>query len=161
MLFVIDLSTRRVKIAGITQSPDGEWVLRIGCSLVDGFDGFLLNHCYLIHDRDPLFTAAFSNLIRSAGISTVKLPPRSPNLNAYAERFVRSIKEECLSRIIPIGERHLLQAIKEYASHYHLERNHQGIGNRLIEGKVANAPVDLVEQRDRLGGILRSYHCAA
>jgi transposase InsO family protein len=161
VLFVIDLSTRRVKIAGITHSPDGEWVIRIVRSLVDGFDGFLLNHRYLIHDRDPLFTATFSELLRSAGINAVKLPPHSPNLNAYAERFVRSIKEECLSRIIPIGERHLRLAIEEYAEHYHLERNHQGLGNRLIDGASEDVPADQVVRRDRLGGILRSYHCAA
>ena len=90
-----------------------------------------------------------------------RLPPRSPNLNAYAERFVRSIKEECLSKIIPIGERHLRRAIEEYAAHYHLERNHQGLGNRLIDGEPESLPVEHVECRERLGGILRSYHRAA
>ncbi len=87
--------------------------------------------------------------------------PRSPNLNAYAERFVRSIKEECLSKIVPIGEWHLRVAIAEYAAHYHLERNHQGLGNRLIDGEPAVEPTTSVESRQRLGGILRSYHRAA
>jgi transposase InsO family protein len=81
--------------------------------------------------------------------------------NAYAERFVRSIKEECLSKIIPIGERHLRLAIEEFADHYHLERNHQGLGNRLIDGEAETEPVMRVESRERLGGILRSYHRAA
>jgi transposase InsO family protein len=97
---------------------------------VDGFDGFLLKHRRLIHDRDPLFGPQFQARLRSAGIEPVRTPPRSPNLNAYAERFVRSIKEECLSRIIPIGERHLRHAIDEFVAHYHLDRNHQGLGNR-------------------------------
>jgi putative transposase len=89
------------------------------------------------------------------------LPPHSPNLNAYAERFVRSIKEECLSRIVPIGERHLRHAIEEYAAHYHLERNHQGIGNLLIDGEAEPEPVERVRCHERLGGLLRSYRSAA
>jgi len=128
---------------------------------VDGFDGFLLKHRHLIHDRDPLFGAQFQALLRSAGIESVRTPPRSLNLNAYAERFVRSIKEECLSKIVPIGERHLRLAIEEYAAHYHLERNHQGLGNRLIDGDAEPEPVSTVESRERLGGSLRSYHRAA
>ncbi len=128
---------------------------------MDGFDGFLLKHRYLIHDRDPLFGGQFRALLRSAGIEPVRSPPRSPDLNAYAERFVRSIKEECLSKIIPIGERHLRLAVDEFAAHYHLDRNHQGLGNRLIDGVAESEPVDGVECRERLGGLLRSYHRAA
>lgn len=130
-------------------------------ALVDGFDGFLLKHRYLIHDRDPLFRGDLPGLLRSAGIEPVMLPPQSPKLNAYAERFVRSIKEECLSRIVPIGERHLRHAVEEYTAHYHVARNHQGLGNRLIDGDAESEPVDRVECRERLGGILRSYHRAA
>jgi putative transposase len=154
VLFVIDLETRRVRIAGITENPTGEWVTWVTRSLVDGVDGFLLKHRHLIHDRDPLFGAQFQALLRSAGIEPVRTPPRSPNLNAYAERFVRSIKEECLSKIVPIGERHLRHAIDEYAAHYHLDRNHQGLGNRLIDGVAESEPVDRVECRERLGGLL-------
>lgn len=115
----------------------------------------------MIHDRDPLFTESFQALLLSAGVKSVRLPPRSPNLNAYAERFVRSIKEECLSKIIPIGERHLRKVIEEYTAHYHLERNHQGLDNQLIDGQVESEPVIHVECNERLGGILRSYHLAA
>lgn len=163
VFFVIDLETRRVHIAGITDQPSGDWVTRIARSLVDAFDGFLLKHRFLIHDRDPLFRGGFPALLRSAGISPVMLPPQSPNLNAYAERFVRSIKEECLSRIVPIGERHLRHAIEEYAAHYHLERNHQGLDNRLIDGDAEPeaVPVERVRCRERLGGLLRSYRRAA
>ncbi|MGE4198943.1 MAG: integrase core domain-containing protein, partial [Phycisphaerales bacterium] len=144
VFFVIDLSTRRVRIAGITDEPTGEWVTRCARALVDGFDGFLLGHHYLIHDRDPLFDSSFRSLLASAGVECVRLPPRSPNLNAYAERFVRSIKEECLSKIIPIGERHLRRAIESYIEHYHLERNHQGLGNRLIDGEPSKVPATRV-----------------
>lgn len=161
VFFVIDLETRRVRIAGITDAPGGEWVTRVTRSLVDGVDGFLLKHRYLIHDRDPLFRGALPALLQSAGVEPLMLPPHSPNLNAYAERFVRSIKDECLSKIVPIGERHLRHAVEEFAAHYHLNRNHQGLGNRLIDGVAESEPVGRVECRERLGGLLRSYHRAA
>lgn len=133
VLFVIDLSTRRVEIAGISERPHGAWVERVMRRLLDDFDGFLLPHRYLIRDRDPLFTKAVDELLKSADVEPVKLPPRSPNLNAFAERFVRSIKSECLGRIIPIGERHLRHAIDEYVEHYNRDRPHQGLGNQLID----------------------------
>ncbi len=88
-------------------------------NLTDGYDGFLKETLYLIHDRDPLFTRAFRELLKSSGVETVKLPVRNPDLNAYAERFVRSIKSECLAQIIPLGERHLRAAVKEFTEHYH------------------------------------------
>jgi putative transposase len=96
VLFILDLQTRRVEIAGIAQQPDGEWMKQIARNPTDCDEGFLNESRYLIHDRDPLFTNAFRELLKSSGVKTVKLPARSPNLNAYAERFVRSIKSECL-----------------------------------------------------------------
>ena len=87
---------------------------------------------YWIHDRDPLFTEEFSKIIQASGIKAVKLPPSSPNLNAYADRFVRTIKESCLERMILFGEGSLRKAIQAFVEHYHHERNHQGLGNRLI-----------------------------
>ena len=161
VFFVIDLSTRRVNIAGVTNQANGTWVKQVARSLVDGFDGFLLKHRYLIHDRDPMFTESFRALLHSSGVKPVRLPPKSPNLKAFAERFVRSVKDECLSNIIPIGERHLRNVIEEYTAHYHLERNHQGLDNQLIDGHAESEPVFDVECNERLGGILRSYHRAA
>ena len=159
VLFVIDLQTRRVEIAGIAQRPDGEWMKQIARNLTDANSGFLNGTRYVIHDRDPLFTPAFREVLKSSGVKIVKLPARSPNLNAYAERFVRSIKSECLAQIIPLGERHLRQAVKEYTAHYHFERNHQGLDNELIENLCGNSVVDSdVECRERLGGILKYYH---
>jgi putative transposase len=159
VLFVIDLQTRRVEIAGIVPRPDGEWMQQIARNLTDDEDGFLKGARYLIHDRDPLFTRAFREGLESSGVKSVKLPARSPNLNAYAERFVRSIKSECLAQIIPLGERHLRKAVSEYSRHYHVERNHQGLGNKLIEDQRVVAIVSgEVECQERLGGILKYYY---
>jgi len=133
VLFVVDLKSRRVEIAGILPRPNGEWMGQVARNLTDCETGFLNEARYLIHGRDPLFTRLFGAILKSSGVGTVKLPARSPNLNAYAERFVRSIKSECLSQIIPLGEQHLRRAVNEYTEHYHLERNHQGLDNRLIE----------------------------
>ena len=158
VLFVIDLKSRRVEIAGILPRPNGEWMSQIARNLTDCDDGFLNGSRHLIHDRDPLFTTSFCEILKSSGVETVKLPARSPNLNAYAERFVRSIKSECLAQIIPLGEQHLRHAVKEYAEHYHVERNHQGLDNRLIEEPPDAVDMNsAVERHERLGGVLNYY----
>jgi transposase InsO family protein len=158
VLFVIDLKSRRVDIAGILPRPSGEWMSQIARNLNDCEAGFLKEARYLIHDRDPLFTTSFREILKSSGIETVKLPARSPNLNAYAERFVRSIKSECLAQIIPLGEQHLRLAVKEYTEHYHVERNHQGLGNRLIEEQQGVVDMNsAVAHHERLGGVLNYY----
>ncbi len=158
VLFVVELSTRKVKIAGIVPEPNGEWMKQVARSLTDAVDGFLLGKRYFIHDRDSVFTEAFRGMLRAAGVDPIKLPPESPNLNAYAERFVRSIKSECLERMLFFSEGALRRAVAEYVAHYHGERNHQGLGNRLIEateGIVASS--SQVECYERLGGLLRFY----
>jgi transposase InsO family protein len=159
VLFIIDLKTRRVEIAGIVARPDGEWMKQIARNLTDCDDGFLTGARYLIHDRDPLFTRSFREVLESSGVKTVKLPSRSPDLNAYAERFVRSIKSECLAQIIPLGENHLRQAVADFTEHYHIERNHQGLKNELIDDRrgVADMNGD-VERHQRLGGVLNYYY---
>ncbi len=126
-------------------------------NLVDAVSGFLRQKTYLIHDRDPLFTADFREILKSGGVESVRLPPKSPNLNAYAERFVLSIKSECLGRMVLVGERHLRRAIDEYIEHYHLERAHQGLGNNLIDG-VPECSTGRVMCLRRLGGLLNSYY---
>ena len=159
VLFVIDLKTRRVEIAGLAPQPDGEWMSQVARNLTDVDDGFLKGARYLIHDRDPLFTRAFRGVLKYSGVRTVKLPPRSPNLNAYAERFVRSIKSECLAQIIPLGERHLRQAVTEFTEHYHVERSHQGLDNRLIDDERCRANLNGdIERLERLGGVLNYYY---
>jgi transposase InsO family protein len=117
VLFAIDLQTRRVRVAGIAPEPDGRWMKQAARNLTDPEEGFLRGARYLIHDRDPLFTEGFEDILAASGVRAVKLPARSPNPNAYSERFVRSIKAECLAKIIPIGERHLRFAVNEYAAH--------------------------------------------
>ena len=132
VLFVIELATRRVHIAGITAEPDSAWVIQCSRQLSDPVDGFLLGKRFLLHDRDPLFTNTFRDTLAATGVETVRLPPKSPNLNAFAERFVRTIKESCLERLILVGEASLWRAVREFVAHYHEERNHQGLGNVLI-----------------------------
>ena len=161
VLFVIDLKTRRIEIAGVVTSPDGTWMTQIARNWTDREDGFLLSSRYLIHDRDPLFTKRFRETLEHSGVHPVRLPSRSPNLNAYAERFVRSIKPECLAQVIPIGEAPLRRAVREYVAHYHGERNHQGIGNRLIDSSVDSRRSGRIDCRERLGGLLRFYQRAA
>jgi putative transposase len=123
--------------------------------LIGSPDTVFSNDRYLLVDRDPLYTEAFRRLLRDEGVDVKRMPPKSPDLRPHAERFVRSIKEECLSRIILLGERHLRRAVREYALHYHTERNHQGLGNELIIGSGATAAVTgPVACRERLGGLL-------
>ncbi len=128
-------------------------------NLTDTVDGFLRGARHLIHDRDPLYTCAFLEILQSSGVRPIKLPPRSPNLNAYAERFVRSIKEGCLNRVVLLGEGHLHLVVHEYVQHYHLERNHQGLDNQLLERPPPSANADAaVHRRQRIGGLLNYYH---
>jgi putative transposase len=110
VFFIIELSTRRIQIAGITSEPDSAWMCQMSRNLTDASDGFLTGKRFLIHDRDPLFTLAFRETLAAAGVQVVRLPPRSPNLNAFAERFVRTIKESCLDRMILVGEGSLRRA---------------------------------------------------
>jgi len=159
VLFVIDLETRRVQIAGIVRHPHGLWMEQVARNLTDHVDGCLKGMRYLIHDRDPLFTDEFRHILRSAGVKSLKLPAQSPDLNAYAERFVLSIRSECLNKLVPLGERHLRLAVIEFVEHYHLERNHQGLENQLImkAARPANDSSPVV-RRERLGGLLNFYH---
>jgi putative transposase len=135
---------------------------QIGRNVTDAVDGILNGKRYLIHDRDPLFTAEFLSLIGTVGVKSVKLPPRSPNLNAYAERFVRTIKESCLRRMILFGEASLRKAVHEFVAHYHKERPHQGLGNRLLHPEPSHlGSVGVIRRHQRLGGMLNYYHRAA
>ena len=158
VLFVMELSTRRVHIAGITRNPNERWMMQVARNLTDPVDGFLCSKRFLIIDRDCKFSGAFRNLLLISGVRPVRLPARSPNLNAYAERFVRSIKTDCTHRLIFLGERSLRYAIDEYMDHYHEERPHQGIGNRPPVARESRlCPATNIECRERLGGLLRSY----
>src|SRR6202163_1013469 len=159
LLFVISLADRAVKIAGITTRPDEAWMLQVGRNLTDWLAGALHSKRYLIIDRDTKYSAQFRRLIRDNGTKVIRLPPRSPNLNAYAERFVRSIKDECLNRMIFIGQASLRRAIEEYLAHYHAERNHQGLENRLIRPEPrCPATYGAIHRSSRLEGMLNYYY---
>src|SRR4029078_6768447 len=125
VLVVMELATRGVEIAGITPHPTAAFMQQCARQLTDPFEGFLLGKRYLLHDRDTKFTQAFDGLFKASGVEPIVLPPRSPNLNAYCERFVRSIKEEALAQMVMLGERALYYAIHQYLTHSHTERNHQ------------------------------------
>ncbi len=158
LLFVISLADRVVDLVGIMTRPDEAWMLQVGRNLVDAESGAMRGKAYLNLDRDTKYTDQFRQLIRGSGTNVIRLPPRSPNLNAYAERFVRSIKDECLNRIIFIGRASLHRAVAEYMDHYHGERNHQGLGNRLIRPVPSSLlGVGMVRRQQRLGGMLNFY----
>jgi transposase InsO family protein len=147
---------RRVHLAGVTLQPNGffmgeaaEWATR-----------FLRGKRFVICDRDTKFSVRFRIVLEAAGIRPIRTPRQAPNANAYAERFVRSIKEECLRRMIFFGEARLRHAIGEYLAHYHGERNHQGLGNELIDGRVQSHDGEVVRP-ERLGGLLSFYERAA
>jgi len=161
VLFVISLADRVVHIAGITTRPDEAWMLQVGRNLIAEDGGMLTSKRYLIVDRDTKYTQQFSKLLKGSGTEVIRLPPFSPNLNAFAERFVRSIKEECLGKMIFVGQASLRRAIGEYIAHYHSERNHQGLGNVLIREQATTTNDTRVHRRQRLGGMLNYYHHAA
>jgi len=160
VLFLIDLKTRRVHFVGATPNPDDSFMAQVARILTDAVDGFLVGHRFLICDRDAKFTARFRLMLKDAGVQLIRTPRQAPNCNAYAERFVLSIKSECLHRMIFFGESSLRRAIQIYVHHYHTERPHQGIGNAVIqrEERVAEGEVCC---RERLGGLLKHYYRAA
>lgn len=162
VLFAIELATRRLGVLGIVPEPYGTWMEQVARNATDAFSGFLKGKQYIILDRDPRYTKAFRDILKAAGVEVLRLPPRSPNLNAYAERSVRSIKEECLGLMIFFSERQLRTAVDEYLEHYHVERNHQGLGNELIDG--VPEPWEFAGEivcMSRLGGMLNHYGRAA
>jgi hypothetical protein len=159
VLFFIHLESRRVDIAGITVHPDERWMQQIARNVTMEGCGALRDCRYLLHDRDTKYTQSFRAIIASGQVEPLMLPACSPNLNAYAERWVRSVKEECLRKVILFGERSLRRALSEYVEHFHAERNHQGKGNVLLFPRSANTRRDgHVQCRERLGGLLRYYH---
>ena len=160
-LFVIGLRSRRVHVAGSTPTPDGWFMAQAARRLTDAVDGFLVRHRVLICDRDSKWTDGFRRIVQSAGVRIVLTPIQAPTANAYAERFVRSIREECLDRLILFGERRLIRVLDEFVAHYHGERNHQGLGNDLIAPEPLPGDGTHVRCRERLGGLLRYYHRAA
>lgn len=164
VLFFVHLESRKICLAGITRHPDREWMEQMARNVTMTDCGFLISKKYLLHDRDTKYCASFRKLIESGNVQPIRLPARSPNLNAYAERWVRSVKEECLSRLISFGESSLRRALHQYCLHYHEERNHQGKQNLLLFPRQtvrSNTSKSPVRCRERLGGLLKYYHRGA
>ena len=159
-VFVVDLASRRVQIVGSTPYPDSLFMRQVARTLT-ATDGLLSAHRVLICDRDHKWSVDVRRMLEHAGVYVVQTPFQAPNANAYAERFVRPIKQECLDRVIPFGERHFRQTLSEYVAHYHHERNHQGLGNTLIDGIVPKQRQGRIRRRSRLGGLLNYYERAA
>jgi transposase InsO family protein len=161
VLFFIHLESRRVEVAGITSHPNEAWMMQIARNVTMDEWGFLGECRYLLHDRDTKYTQSFRQIIGSGGVEPLRLPPRSPNLNAYAERWVKSVKDECLSKLIFFGEASLRHALRNYLAHYHGERNHQGKDNVVLfptpttDTYADDGPVAC---RERLGGLLKFYY---
>lgn len=159
VLFVMELTTRRVQIAGLTPHPPAAFMPQCAQQLTDPFAGFLLGKRYLLYDRDTKYPHGFDGLLKDNGVEPIVLPPQSPNVNAHCERFVRSIKEEALDRMVMLGERALSYALHQYLSHYHGERNHQGLGNQLLRPEPGmGSDRGQVRRRERLGGLLSYYY---
>src|SRR5262245_47395499 len=142
----------------ITHQPDEAWMAQIARSLTAAGEGFLYGMHHVILDRNPMYTTAFRRLLRDCGVRPLVLPARSPNLNAFAERFVESIKCECLNRIVPLGKAHLRTAVQEFVHHYHTERPHQGLGNEFIGPHTTVIETGQTMCRERLGGLLKFYY---
>jgi transposase InsO family protein len=161
VLFFLHLESRRITLAGMTRHPTEAWMTQMARNAVDDTSGGLRQCRYVLHDRDAKFCAAFDDVLASDGIRCLRLPPRSPNLNAFAERWVRSVKQECLSKLILFGENSLQRALSEFIVHFHSERNHQGKGNVLLfPAPEEESHRRRVRCRERLGGLLR-YYCRA
>jgi putative transposase len=149
-------------IAGIIPEPDGEWMNQIVRNQIvrnqtDSLDGFFVGYHDLIRDRSDLFTREFKKILESGGVKTVRLAVWSLNLNSFAERYVRTIKGECLDRMILIGERSLRRVVDQFCRHYHHERNHQGLGKQIMAPDFGSDGEGKVACRDRLIGLLRFY----
>ncbi len=161
VLVFMRVGSRQICLAGFTLAPDSEWMKQIARNLTMAGQGMLDGCRYLLHDRDSKFSAAFDEILRSAGIEPLTLPPRSPNLNAHLERWNQSVKEECLSKIILFGETSLQHVLSNYVQHFHGERNHQGKENVILfpaaTDRIGKSCRE-IRTRQRLGGLLKFYY---
>jgi len=164
VLFFIKVTNRRVSLGGITRHPDSCWMEQVARNATMQDTGYLNGCRYLLHDRDKKFCREFRETLAAGGVKCTPIPARSPNLNAHAERWVRSIKEECLSKLILFGEKSLRRVVSDFLEHYHQERNHQGQDNLLLFPVAAPrtlGPQGAVRCRERLGGLFKYYSRAA
>jgi putative transposase len=161
VLFFLQLQTRRVILGGLTPYPKDAWLKQVARNLTAA-DAPMAKARFLLHDRDTKFSEAFAAVFLAAGVEPLKLPPQSPNLNAFAERWVRTVKDECLDQLILFGERSLRHALQEFLAHHQHERNHQGLDNVIPFPDARTGCQDgPIHKAERLGGLLNFHHRAA
>ena len=164
VLFFIELATRRVHLAGITTSPDGRWVTQQARNLLMQLDDEEVRPRFLVRDRDSKFTRDFDDVFRSQGIRVITAPVRAPKARAHAERWVGSVRRECLDRLLILGRRHLHHVLVAYVRHFNEHRPHRALGQRspLSDGKPLAEVIDLdrLRRRDLLGGLIHEYQLA-
>ena len=170
VLFFIELATRRVHLAGITTNPDGNWVTQQGRNLLMQLEDEGVHPLFLVRDRDSKFTRDFDEVFRAEGIRVIKAPVRAPKARAHAERWVGSVRRECLDRLLIVGRRHLQHVLATYALHYNQHRPHRSLEQRPPRGTSPPASdeqaadvvdLDRLRRRDLLGGLIREYRLAA
>jgi transposase InsO family protein len=162
VLFFIEHGSRRVRLAGVTANPDGVWMRQQARNLA--IEERLENVRFLIHDRDTKFSGPFDEILRGEGVRVIKTPVRAPRANAVAERWVRSVRNECLDQILVFGRRHLEQILRDYLTHYNTERPHRSLALAAPVGasqEVRESPPDEIRRRDVLAGLIHEYHAAA
>jgi len=163
VLFFIELATRKVHLAGVTEHPDSGWVAQQARNLA--VDGALERTTVLIHDRDSKYSGPFDEVFQTEGVEVVRTPFRTPRANAFAERWVRTVRSECLDWTLVRGRRHLKRALKTYVEHYTQARPHRGLDLDAPEGpgstETASSQLPSVRRRDLLGGLIHEYEVAA
>jgi transposase InsO family protein len=162
VLFFIEHGTRRVRLAGVSANPDGNWMRQQARNLA--VDEQLVNVRFLIHDRDTKFSGPFGQILAEESVRAIKTPVRSPRANAIAERWVRTVRTECLDQLLVVGRRHLEQILREYLAHYSRERPHRALAlaapaRELLEPR--GSPPTEIRRRDVLGGLIHEYRAAA
>jgi putative transposase len=157
VLFFFELSMRRVYVAGCTSQPNSVWVTQQARQLLWQFQDEQRTMRFLIHDRDKKFTASFNTVFAAEGIETILTPYRAPNANAVAERWVRSVRTECLDRLPIVNERHLRRVVKEYTHYYNTSRPHQGLNRQTPIPFQQGSLQGVIYFRDVLGGLIHDY----